>query len=175
MSFFANQKLAVRLGVAFGALAVGLLVVAAIGFSQMGTLRSTTEELNDQEVGALGFAAAAATHSVDIGQETANHLYVHDGDLEAQDEIALDIAGLTDETREAAKQLGAPREGHAGRAEVPRVRGRARSLPGARRQGDRALARGDRQATSRSATARARCTRRTWPRSATSSTTPATR
>ena len=107
MSFFANQKLAVRLGVAFGALAAGMLVVVAIGFSHMGTLRSTSKALNDEQVGALEFAAAAATHSVDIGQETANHLYVHDGELEAQDEIARDIAGLTGDTREAAAQLGA--------------------------------------------------------------------
>jgi methyl-accepting chemotaxis protein len=107
MSFFANQKLALRLGVAFGALAVGMLAVAAIGFSHMGSLRSTSETLNDEQVGALGFAAAAATHSVDIGQETANHLYVHDGELEVQDEIAVDIAGLTDDTRAAAAHLGA--------------------------------------------------------------------
>jgi len=106
MSFFANQKLAVRLGAAFGALAAGLLVVAAIGFVQMGTLRSTTEQVNATGVTALGLAATVATHSVEIGQETANHLYVHDGELEVQDEIALDIAGLTEETREAAEQLG---------------------------------------------------------------------
>jgi methyl-accepting chemotaxis protein len=106
MSFFANQKLAVRLGGAFGALAIGLLVVAAIGFGQMGELRSTTEQLNAEDVGALGFAAAAATHSVDIGQETANHLYVHAGDLKEQDITAEDITGLTADTREAAKQLG---------------------------------------------------------------------
>ena len=107
MSFFANQKLAVRLGVAFGALALGLLLVAAIGFSQMGSLRSISETLNDEQVRALGLAAAAATHSVDIGQETANHLYVHDGELEVQDEIARDIEGITADTREAAEQLGA--------------------------------------------------------------------
>jgi methyl-accepting chemotaxis protein len=107
MSFFANQKLAVRLGVAFGALALGMLVVAAIGFSRMGELRSTSEKLNTQQVGALGFAAAAATHSVDIGQETANHLFVHAGDLVEQDVIAADISSLTFDTRAATKQLKA--------------------------------------------------------------------
>ena len=117
MAFFANQKLAVRLGMAFGALAAGMLVVAAIGFIQMGALRSTSEALNDEQVGALGFAAAAATHSVDIGQETANHLYVDDGDIKAQDEVALDISGLTDDTREAAKNLGARVKGTPAEAE----------------------------------------------------------
>jgi len=107
MSFFGNQKLAVRLGAAFGALAAGLLVVAAIGLSEMGSLRATAEKLNTEQMDALGFAAAAATHSVDIGQETANHLYVHDGELAVQDEIARDIDGITADTREATAQLAA--------------------------------------------------------------------
>jgi methyl-accepting chemotaxis protein len=117
MSFFANQKLAVRLGATFGALAAGLLVVAAIGLSEMGSLRATAEKLNTEEMDALGFAAAAATHSVDIGQETANHLYVHDGELAVQDEIARDIDGITADAREASKQLAGRVKGTPAEAE----------------------------------------------------------
>src|SRR4051794_9853784 len=95
MSFFANQKLAVRLGTAFGALALGLLVVATIGFTQMGSLRATTEDLNHREVREQALAATVSTLSLDVGQETANHLYVHDGDLAAQDDIQKDIAEMT--------------------------------------------------------------------------------
>jgi methyl-accepting chemotaxis protein len=125
MSFVANQKLAVRLGVAFGALAAGLLLVAAIGFLTMGALRADTQELNTREVGALRFAAAAATHSVDIGQATVDHLYVHAGDLTEQDAIAADVAALTADTRTAVKQLGARVRGTPAE---PRYRAFARAL-----------------------------------------------
>ena len=50
MSFFANQKLAVRLGVAFGALALGLLVVAAIAWAEWARPAvTTTQDLNHQD------------------------------------------------------------------------------------------------------------------------------
>jgi methyl-accepting chemotaxis protein len=106
MSFFANQKLAVRLGVAFGALATGLLIVAVIGYTQMGSLRTTTEDLSQREVRAQALAGAVSSKSFAIGQETANHLYVHDGDLGTQDHVQKDIEGLTSEATAAAATLG---------------------------------------------------------------------
>jgi methyl-accepting chemotaxis protein len=105
MSFFVNQKLAMRLGVAFGALAAGLLVVAIIGYSEMGALRTTTEDLNTQNMRAQALAGVISSKSFDIGQETANHLYVHDGDLETQDEVQKDIEGLTAEAEQGAAEL----------------------------------------------------------------------
>jgi methyl-accepting chemotaxis protein len=105
MSFFANQKLAVRLGFAFGALAAGLLVVALIGYSQMGSLRSTAQALDTTHLRAQALAAEAAADSIDMGQETANHLYVEDGDLEAQDEVQADIDGIRADTEKANAEL----------------------------------------------------------------------
>ena len=107
MSFFADQKLAVRLGVAFGALALGLMVTAAIGFGQMGALRTTIDRVNSQDVKARSLAAVVTANSLDIGQETANHLYVHDGDLKTEDAIQKDIEGLTADARKANADLGA--------------------------------------------------------------------
>src|SRR4051812_4421101 len=105
MAFFANQKLAVRLGVAFGALAVGLLIVAVIGFGQMGSLRSTTADLSHNNLRAEALGGLVNSKSLDVGQETSNHLFVHDGDLKAQDGIQKDIAGLTAEGNAASAEL----------------------------------------------------------------------
>jgi hypothetical protein len=45
--------------------------VAAIGFSQMGALRNTTEDLDNHEVRAQALAARADADSLEIGQKTA--------------------------------------------------------------------------------------------------------
>ena len=74
MTFVANQKLAVRLSVAFGALAAGLAIVAAIAFGQIGGLQSTTRDVGEhdlriqQSTGALARSVATA-HGL-----TADHL-----------------------------------------------------------------------------------------------------
>src|SRR4051812_10957319 len=116
MSFFANQRLAVRLGVAFGALALGLLVVAVIGYTQMGSLRTTTQDLNHQEIREQALAATVSSLSLDIGQETANHLYVHDGDLATQDDVQNDIADMTATARKDMAELGRLVQGGAAEA-----------------------------------------------------------
>ncbi len=105
MSFFANQKLAVRLGVAFGTVAVGLLIVGTIGFTQMGSLRGTTQDLDANHVVAQGLAGRLEADSLDIAHQAANHLYVHDGELAAQDGLQGGIASLIADAKKTSDQL----------------------------------------------------------------------
>jgi methyl-accepting chemotaxis protein len=105
MSFFANQKLAVRLGVAFGALAVGLVVVAAIGFTQMSGLQTTTERLGADTLRTQELSATLIKNAVEVAHRTADHLYVHDGDVETQDALAKEIAETNERSEVASKQL----------------------------------------------------------------------
>ena len=83
-----NLRLAVRLGGAFGALALGLLVVAAVAFTSTDGLKT--------DVSALAVDVPRYTATVDglaarLPEEAhllAQHLYVTDGDLAAQDKLA---------------------------------------------------------------------------------------
>jgi len=80
-----NLRLAVRLGVAFGALALGLLVVSVVAFN-------ATDNLSTK-VGALAVDVPRYTAQVDglaarLPEEAhtvVEHLYVYDGDVKAQD------------------------------------------------------------------------------------------
>ena len=89
-----NLRLAVRLGIAFGALALGLLVVSVVAF------KSTTNL--DTKVHALAVDVPQYTAVVDgiaarmpqEGHLLAQHLYVYDGDVAAQDKVAKQFDAL---------------------------------------------------------------------------------
>ncbi len=85
LSAFNNLRLAVRLGVAFGALVIGLAVVALVGSSAMGELQQRTDELAERALRAAEVAGGLNERSQTIARVTAQHLYVHDGDLRTQD------------------------------------------------------------------------------------------
>jgi len=71
----------VRLGVAFGALALGLVIVAAVAFASAGQNQTALGDLTQNDVAALELAAALGERTQAIGHKTAQHLYVFDGDL----------------------------------------------------------------------------------------------
>ena len=89
-----NLRLAARLGLAFGALALGLLVVSVVAFK-------STDNLNTK-VTALAVDVPQYTATVDgiaarlpqEGQIVAQHLYVYDGDVKAQDKVAAQFEKL---------------------------------------------------------------------------------
>ncbi|WP_053227141.1 methyl-accepting chemotaxis protein, partial [Solirubrobacter soli] len=97
-----NLPLAVRLGGAFGALCVALTVIAVTGVTSMSGLRAKTDELATRHLRAselLGNLQARVKDDVSL---VAEHLYVFDGDLRAEDERARALAaswadGATDE------------------------------------------------------------------------------
>ena len=94
MQTFRNLRLAVRLGVAFGALAAGLLIVAAVAFVSAGQNQSALESLSHEDVTALELVADLGERSESIAHKTAQHLYVVDGDLEAEDVLQDEIEAL---------------------------------------------------------------------------------
>ena len=120
MRLLANQKLAVRLGVAFGALALGLAIVAAIGFNQMGSLRNTTEELGSRSMRASALAGDLAKHAAAVGNRVADHLYVYDGTLQNQDRVAAEIQAVSEQNDATEERLRSVVRGMAAEPELER-------------------------------------------------------
>jgi methyl-accepting chemotaxis protein len=98
-----NLPLAARLGLGFGTLALGLIVVSVISTSVLkGTQTDIKESGGDfhavQLVGNLVERAEASAHL------TAQHLYVHDGELATEDRLARHITALDQANAAAAKE-----------------------------------------------------------------------
>jgi methyl-accepting chemotaxis protein len=98
MSFLANQRLAVRLGIAFAALLSALAVVTVIAFAQMGSLQDTVHELDKRQLVAQQIAGDLGREAESLGNRISEHLYVFDGDLAEQDELAAEIDEIVEQT-----------------------------------------------------------------------------
>jgi methyl-accepting chemotaxis protein len=114
--FLRNLRLAVRLALAFGALAVALLLVGGVAIKQVGSLEHETHVLADQDLKATSLAGTVGERAALIGHEVAQHLFVKDGDLKAQDEIqhhVEELAAANTRDGETLKKLlaGTPAEG----------------------------------------------------------------
>ena len=88
MTSIRNLPLAVRLGGAFGALCLALAIVAFTGVHAMNGLRAETDELAEHHLRAAELLGGMQTRAKDNMSLVAQHLYVRDGDLAAQDAIA---------------------------------------------------------------------------------------
>ena len=170
MSRFANLPIAVRLGAAFGLLALALLAVTLLATRAFGTFHDDTQRLEQRDVRALAVAGQLGQDLQGIGRETADHLYVHDGDLKAQDEIGgRDRAarGRHARGRRGAVDAGGRDGRGSGRSRADRARddlersGRGRGAALATRPSPR-----PRIARARASSTRARSARRrtSWPR-----------
>ena len=82
MKHIRNLPLAVRLGGAFGALCLGLAIVALTGVLAMNGLRADSDELANRHLRAAELLADLQMRAKDDVSLVAQHLYVHDGDLE---------------------------------------------------------------------------------------------
>src|SRR3954470_387843 len=105
LSFFANLRLAVRLGVAFGALVVALLVTAALSINGLGAIQSDADELSQRDVAAFSHLIALSEDFLATDGDVLRHLYVEDGDITAQDKTAAKIANWEKEAGENLKDL----------------------------------------------------------------------
>ena len=92
MPRFAHLPLAVRLAAAFALQAVALLLVAVLALNAFGDFSADTDELAERDVRAVSLAGEIGQHWQLMSRLAADHLYVHDGDLKAQDGIAKTIA-----------------------------------------------------------------------------------
>ena len=101
MSFFTNLKLAVRLGIAFGALAIALVVTAAVSFNGLSGVDASAHKLAERDVAALMELVAISEDFLATDGDVARHLYVEDGDLEGagrarREDRRLDQGGQQD-------------------------------------------------------------------------------
>jgi methyl-accepting chemotaxis protein len=91
MQLLSNLKVGMRLALGFGALAVGLVIVAVAATFAMDGLRDDTRQLSQRDLKTTADLGALAQVSESSGHLLADHLYVHDGDLKAQDATAKQI------------------------------------------------------------------------------------
>jgi methyl-accepting chemotaxis protein len=89
-----NLPLAARLGVAFGALALGLIVVSFVAFRSTDNLNSKVDELAGDVPQYTAVVDGIAARLPEEAHATVEHLYVYDGDLAAQDKIAAEFEEL---------------------------------------------------------------------------------
>jgi methyl-accepting chemotaxis protein len=111
LRFFANQKLGVRLGVAFATLTVGLGIIAVVSITQLGALERNAKELSERDVAALMELVTISEDFLAADGDVLRHLYVEDGDVRAQDKTAEKIAGWAKEARTALDTLETRIEG----------------------------------------------------------------
>jgi methyl-accepting chemotaxis protein len=107
MQSIRNLRLAVRLALAFGALAAGLLLVGGVALQQMGGLNQRTGELGNVDLKATALAGSLGERAALIAHHVAQHLYVKDGDLKGQDEIQKNILELAAANTRDGKTLQA--------------------------------------------------------------------
>src|SRR3954466_10999139 len=91
MKHIRNLGLAIRLGGAFGALCLSLAIVALTGVLAMHGLRADSDELANRHLRAAELLANLQMRAKDDVSLVAQHLFVHDGDLAAQDRVATDL------------------------------------------------------------------------------------
>jgi methyl-accepting chemotaxis protein len=120
MSRFANLPLAARLGAAFGLLAIALLLVTVTAVRVFGQFGHDTDRLAHDKVRAVVLAGDLGQRVQAVGQLTAEHLYVYDGDLKNEDRIAATINSVDNGAIADGKKLG------------PLVKGTAAAAPLAR-------------------------------------------
>jgi methyl-accepting chemotaxis protein len=105
LSSFANLRLSARLGIAFGALIVALVVTAALSISGAGGIQSDADELSQRDVAAFGHLVTISEDFLAAHGDVVRHLYVEDGDLKAQDVTAERIAEWGEEAEAALAAL----------------------------------------------------------------------
>ena len=101
MQTLRNLPLAARLGVAFGALAVGLLVVTVVAFRATDGLGSKVDALAVDVPRYTELVDGIAARLPEEAHLTVRHLYVFDGDLKAQDEVTAQFEKLVEQDEAA--------------------------------------------------------------------------
>ncbi len=122
MSRFANLPLAVRLAIAFGVQAVALVVVTVLALSTFSHASEQVDGLSTRNIRAVSLAGEVGQHVQSIGHLAAEHLYVFDGDLQTQDEIAKKIKDMRIDSEGDAAQLAALVKGNPHMTEFLRQR-----------------------------------------------------
>ncbi|HET6549188.1 MAG TPA: MCP four helix bundle domain-containing protein, partial [Solirubrobacter sp.] len=108
MTSIRNLPLAARLGGAFGALCVALAIVAFAGLNAIGGLSAAAQDLGNNDLKVAEVLGNLQERTKDEVSLAAQHLYVLDGDLAAQDRLAEHLeseAKLNDRDLDALRKL----------------------------------------------------------------------
>jgi methyl-accepting chemotaxis protein len=95
VSRFNDLRLAYRLGLAFGVVILALVVTGAISAAKMSSLNADSKTMADHDVVSIEHALTVQQRMQRAAYLATSHLYVHDGDLAAQDAIAKQITAIT--------------------------------------------------------------------------------
>src|SRR4051794_20888880 len=87
-----NLRLSVRLGGAFGLVALLLLATSVLSASRLGVVQSRVDQLSERTLRAQTLLSEMNDATLVSAGETARHLYVYDGDLKQQDAVARTVA-----------------------------------------------------------------------------------
>ena len=120
VSRFNNLRLAHRLGAAFGALVLALLVAGAVSLSGLSKLDASARQMSERDVQALQQLVTVSEDFLSTGYLVVRHLYVEDGDVKAQDRTAEELAAAQREAAESMRALAPRVEGAAGQATLAR-------------------------------------------------------
>ena len=126
MTRLRRLRLGLRLGLAFAVLLAALAITVAVGVSNLRALDvKSSDSAQGQDAVAQRSAAEVAEGTHRAAHDTVRHLYVYDGDLEAEDAIAAAIAA--DQKTVAAALAGLPAVVHtaAARSALDPVRAHA--------------------------------------------------
>jgi methyl-accepting chemotaxis protein len=131
VQFFANLKLAARLALGFGTVALGLVVVAVFAGANLNRAGDDVDHLAGRDLLASDLAGRVVTRSAATGHLVAQHLYVFDGDLGREDAIQRRVLALRAANDRDGKELqtllaGSPAAGAVARFAA--ARGTFRSL-----------------------------------------------
>src|SRR6185436_16676485 len=91
MTSIRNLPLAARLGGAFGALCLMLAIVAVTGVHSMNGVRDDSREVANRHLRVAELLGGIQQRAKDNMSLTAQHLYVYDGNLQAQDKVAGEL------------------------------------------------------------------------------------
>jgi hypothetical protein len=140
-----NLRLSARLGGAFGLVALLLLAIAVLGATRASAVKNDVNDLAQNKMRAaamLGEMKASIEASMNAASQ---HLYVYDGDLEAQDALGKKIASDIALGDKNGPELIALMKGTSAAGAGRRRRCGRRALPCRPDEGGQALAPGDRR------------------------------
>jgi methyl-accepting chemotaxis protein len=94
MSRFNNLRLAYRLGIAFGAMILALVVISVVAVSKLGALDASVTDLAEHDTVVQQHVLNIQSDVQRASYLVTSHLYVHDGELAVQDAVAKEITAL---------------------------------------------------------------------------------
>jgi methyl-accepting chemotaxis protein len=121
MSRFNDLRISVRLAIGFGALILAMAIIAFSSYRALGTAGERAAAVKEKDIVALELSAAFERRLERIGLLLTQHLYVYDGDVAKQDEIAATVESLRGQNVQTMERLRGLLDTEEARAAVERA------------------------------------------------------